>query len=103
MEYSLTLSALVCGLRKKEVLILILMEYSLTEFMRDHSVSVSEVLILILMEYSLTASIKRKSKSSSGLNPYSNGILSDKQSVRELFTFFLFNPCYRGILFPSES
>ena len=35
------------------------------------------VLILILMEYSLTCSKHEAEENALGLNPYSNGILSD--------------------------
>ena len=81
------------------------MEYSLTVNQIMSNLSFF-VLILILMEYSLTASMKRKSKSSTDLNPYSNGILSDnlKESILDFscFSSLSFNPfCVRELV-PSE-
>ena len=58
------------------VLILILMEYSQT--LKNHnSMKKKSVLILILMEYSQTFCKSFGTGVSKGLNPYSNGILTD--------------------------
>ena len=78
MEYSLTLPELLKIRIQIFVLILILMEYSLTTESGYSNDGVT-VLILILMEYSLTLTkILRLRGTTVSLNPYSNGILSDK-------------------------
>ena len=59
------------------VLILILMEYSLTKQGKLTKEEQGDVLILILMEYSLTTNHGCYSADYGGLNPYSNGILTD--------------------------
>ena len=62
---------------ESDVLILILMEYSQTAA-TFVSVNGASVLILILMEYSQTSTLNRLKIRQNCLNPYSNGILTDK-------------------------
>ena len=52
------------------------MEYSQTQFMGGNRFGI-QVLILILMEYSQTSLFIGVCAGLSGLNPYSNGILTD--------------------------
>ena len=66
------------------VLILILMEYSLTA-VNNHRYHKNLVLILILMEYSLTEYQYLCKENSERLNPYSNGILSDRKNILMFF------------------
>ncbi len=65
------------------------MEYSLTLLRRGFAQRAIMVLILILMEYSLTTPPKPEDKVLSGLNPYSNGILSDRNKNTALSTVIL--------------
>ena len=64
------------------VLILILMEYSLSTS-RASTSKETKVLILILMEYSLSFRLLISAFIAQGLNPYSNGILSEFNQVVE--------------------
>ena len=84
MEHSLT-EGWIVNLGGRQVLILILMEHSLTG---DFAPVITGrlVLILILMEHSLTAVMFACITSAfAGLNPYSNGTLSDHTSVVRSF------------------
>ena len=60
------------------------------------------VLILILMEYSLTFLKRRLLKTSSCLNPYFNGILSDHRGVLTTLGKVGLNPYSNGILSDSS-
>ena len=79
MEYSLSWSCEDLP-RMYVVLILILMEYSLREIALRWPRKLL-VLILILMEYSLRKEALEVFNAKFGLNPYSNGILSERRKV----------------------
>ena len=58
----------------------------------------SSVLILILMEYSLTDLLLSNIRNIVCLNPYSNGILSDRMTTTKKAIGVRLNPYSNGIL-----